>query len=160
MVHLPPRTSLLISCRSTQLVVIQARLLHQVLLGKLSTYRFDRTIVTAGAPRMLAMSTSPPSAGASSRASAAAASLCSNGNRSSAFLCSCGHHLFDGGGCGFCALLMRRGLALQLRYEFFNSGGWATTPSRLPHCIPLAFVAILDGLRRRHLLHTRKISHQ
>jgi hypothetical protein len=150
----------LISCRSTQLVVIQARLLHQVLLGKLSTYRFDRTIVTAGAPRMLAMSTSPPSAGASSRASAVAASLCSNGNRSSAFLCSCGHHLFDGGGCGFCALLMRRGLALQLRYEFFNSGSWATTPSRLPHCIPLAFVAILDGLRRRHLLHTRKISHQ
>jgi hypothetical protein len=55
---------------------------------------------------------------------------------------------------------MSRGLALQLRYEFFNSGGWATTPSRLPHCVPLAFVALLDGLRRRHLLHTREISHQ
>jgi hypothetical protein len=73
---------------------------------------------------------------------------------------SCGHHLFDGGACGFRALLMSRGLALQLRYEFFNSGGWATNPSRLPHCVPLAFVALLDGLRRRHLLHTRKISHQ
>jgi hypothetical protein len=34
------------------------------------------------------------------------------------------------------------------------------TPSRLPHCVPLAFVALLDGLRRRHLLHTRKTSHQ
>jgi hypothetical protein len=55
---------------------------------------------------------------------------------------------------------MSRGLALQLRCEFFNSGGWATTPSRLPHCVPLAFVALLDGLRRRHLLHTRKISNQ
>jgi hypothetical protein len=55
---------------------------------------------------------------------------------------------------------MSRGLALQLRYEFFNSEGWATTPSGLPHCVPLAFVALLDRLRRRHLLHTRKISHQ
>jgi hypothetical protein len=42
--------------------------------GRFSTYRLDRTIVTAGAPRMLAMSTSPPSAGTSSCASAAAAS--------------------------------------------------------------------------------------
>jgi hypothetical protein len=55
---------------------------------------------------------------------------------------------------------MSRGLALQLRYEFLNSGGWAMTPSWLPHCVPLAFVALLDGLRRRHLLHTRKINHQ
>jgi hypothetical protein len=55
---------------------------------------------------------------------------------------------------------MSRGPALQLRYEFFNSGGWATTPSRLPHCVPLTFVALLDGLRWRHLLHTWKISHQ
>jgi hypothetical protein len=55
---------------------------------------------------------------------------------------------------------MSRGLALQLRYDFFNSGGWATTPSQLPHCVPLAFVALIDGLRRWHLLHTRKTSHQ
>jgi hypothetical protein len=42
--------------------------------GRCSTYRLDRTIVTVGAPRTLAMSTSPPSAGASSCASATAAS--------------------------------------------------------------------------------------
>jgi hypothetical protein len=41
--------------------------------GKFSTYRLDRTTVTVGAPRMLAMSTSPASAGASSCASVAAA---------------------------------------------------------------------------------------
>jgi hypothetical protein len=42
--------------------------------GRLCTYRLDRTIVTVGAPRMLAMSTSPPSAGVSSCASAVTAS--------------------------------------------------------------------------------------
>jgi hypothetical protein len=42
--------------------------------GRSSTYKLDRTIVTVGAPRMLAISTSPASAGASSCASAAAAS--------------------------------------------------------------------------------------
>jgi hypothetical protein len=41
--------------------------------GRSSTYKLDRTIVTVGAPRMLAMSTSPASAGASSCASVAAA---------------------------------------------------------------------------------------
>jgi hypothetical protein len=40
--------------------------------GRLSTYKLDRTIVTVGAPRMLAMSTSPASAGASSCASVVA----------------------------------------------------------------------------------------
>jgi hypothetical protein len=89
------------------------------------------------------MSTSPPSAGASSCTSAAAAPS-----------------IATVAGARLPALLMSRGLALQLRYELFNSGGWATTPSRLPHCVPLAFVALLDGLRWRHLLHTRKISHQ
>jgi hypothetical protein len=42
--------------------------------GRSSTYKLDRTIITVGAPRMLAMSTSPPSAGTSSCASVAAAS--------------------------------------------------------------------------------------
>jgi hypothetical protein len=42
--------------------------------GRCSTYKLDRTIVTVGAPRMLAMSTSPASAGASSCAPATAAS--------------------------------------------------------------------------------------
>jgi hypothetical protein len=43
-------------------------------LGRLNTYKLDRTTVTVGAPRMLVMSTSPASAGASSCASATAAS--------------------------------------------------------------------------------------
>jgi hypothetical protein len=42
--------------------------------GRFNTYKLDRTIVTAGALRMLAMPTSPALAGASSGASAAAAS--------------------------------------------------------------------------------------
>jgi hypothetical protein len=42
--------------------------------GRINTYKLDRTTVTVGAPRILVMSTSPASAGASSRASVAAAS--------------------------------------------------------------------------------------
>jgi hypothetical protein len=42
--------------------------------GRINTYKLDQTTVTVGAPRILAMSTSPASAGASSCASAAAAS--------------------------------------------------------------------------------------
>jgi hypothetical protein len=42
--------------------------------GRSNTYKLDRTTVTVGAPRMLAMSTSPASAGASSYASADTAS--------------------------------------------------------------------------------------
>jgi hypothetical protein len=53
-----------------------------------------------------------------------------------------------------------QGLALQLRQELFNSGGWTTTSSGLPHCTLLAFVALFDGLRWRHLLHTRGLTHQ
>jgi hypothetical protein len=41
--------------------------------GRSNTYKLDRTTVTVGAPRMLVMSTSPASAGASSCASVAAA---------------------------------------------------------------------------------------
>jgi hypothetical protein len=40
--------------------------------GRLNTYKLDRTALTVGAPRMLAMSTSPASAGASSCASSSA----------------------------------------------------------------------------------------
>jgi hypothetical protein len=40
--------------------------------GRFNTYMLDRTTVTVGVPRMLAMSTSPASAGASFRASVAA----------------------------------------------------------------------------------------
>jgi hypothetical protein len=42
--------------------------------GRINTYKLDRTTVTVGAPKILAMSTSPASAGASSCASVAAAS--------------------------------------------------------------------------------------
>jgi hypothetical protein len=42
--------------------------------GRINTYKLDRTTVTVGAPRILAMSTSPASAGASTRASVAVTS--------------------------------------------------------------------------------------
>jgi hypothetical protein len=65
----------LISCRSTQnWLSIKLDYHTKYYSGSSSTYKLDRTVVTVGAPRMLAMSTSPPSAGASSCASAAAAS--------------------------------------------------------------------------------------
>jgi hypothetical protein len=35
-----------------------------------------------------------------------------------------------------------------------------TTPSRLPHGVPIAFVALLNGLGRWHLLQARKLHHQ
>jgi hypothetical protein len=42
--------------------------------GRINTYKLDRTTVTVGAPRILAVSTSPASAGASSCASVVVAS--------------------------------------------------------------------------------------
>jgi hypothetical protein len=71
-----------------------------------------------------------------------------------------GLHLSNGGSCGYSALLWSRGLALQLRQKFFNSGGWTTASSRFPHCIPHTLVALFDGLCWRHLLHTRKTTRQ
>jgi hypothetical protein len=50
--------------------------------GKIFTYRIDQTTVTVGALRMLAMSTSPTSAGASSWASVAAGSSVTTAARS------------------------------------------------------------------------------
>jgi hypothetical protein len=66
----------------------------------------------------------------------------------------CGFHLSNGGGCRYSALFWSRGLALQLRQEFFDGGGWASASSRFPHWVPHAFVALFDGLRWQHLLHT------
>jgi hypothetical protein len=58
---------------SPQLVVNQVRLpIYMYYSGKIYTYKLDRTTVTVGAPSMLAMSTSPASAGAPSSASVAA----------------------------------------------------------------------------------------
>jgi hypothetical protein len=61
---------------STNLVVNQARLpRYKYYSGMVFTYKLDRTTVTVGAPSMLAISTSPASAGASSSAWAATGSL-------------------------------------------------------------------------------------
>jgi hypothetical protein len=58
-----------------KLVVNLVRLPHLMYYsGRTNTYRLDQTTVTVGAPRILAMSTSPASADASSCASVAAAS--------------------------------------------------------------------------------------
>jgi hypothetical protein len=55
--------------QSTSLVVNQVRLPgYTYYSGKIFTYKLDRTTVTVGAPSMLAMSTSPASAGTSSSA--------------------------------------------------------------------------------------------
>jgi hypothetical protein len=60
---------------SIQLVVNQVRLpTYMYYSGKMFTYKLDRTTVTFGALSMLAMSTSPASACASSSASVAAGS--------------------------------------------------------------------------------------
>jgi hypothetical protein len=70
----------------------------------------------------------------------------------------CSRCLFSRSSGGFYAPLSNRGLALHLRQELFYSGGWAmTTPSRLPHCVPVAFVTLLNGVGRRHLLQARKL---
>jgi hypothetical protein len=61
--------------QSTQLVVNQVRLPNQgYYSGKIFTYGLDQTTVTVGALKMLAMSTSPASAGAYSWASVAVGS--------------------------------------------------------------------------------------
>jgi hypothetical protein len=53
----------------TILVVNQVRLKsYKYYSGKVFTYKLDQTTVAVGAPRMLAISTSPASAGASSSA--------------------------------------------------------------------------------------------
>jgi hypothetical protein len=55
--------------QSTSLVVNQVRLpSYTYYSGKIFTYMLDRTTVTVGVPSMLAMSTSPALAGASSSA--------------------------------------------------------------------------------------------
>jgi hypothetical protein len=50
---------------------------------------------------------------------------------------------------------------LHLREELHYGGGWATTtPSPLPHGVPIAFDALLNGVGRRHLLQARKLRRQ
>jgi hypothetical protein len=61
--------------------------------------------------------------------------------------------LFSDSSGRFYAPLNNWGLARQLRQELLHSGGWATTtPSWLPHRIPVAFISLLYGIGRRNLL--------
>jgi hypothetical protein len=128
--------------QSTQLVVNQVRLPnHMYYLGKIFTYRLDRTTVTVRAPRMLAMSTSPASAGAFSLASVVVGSSATASRLSSP--------------------LNNWGLTRQLRHEFFHGGGWvATGSSRLSHRIPVTFVPLVYGVGRRNLLQATEFRRQ
>jgi hypothetical protein len=85
--------------QSMQLVVNQVRLpRYMYYSGRIFTYKLDRTTVTVGAPRMLAMSTSPVSVGASSPASVA-------GDSSAA-----GVALSATGACGLTSVMVGAGL--------------------------------------------------
>jgi hypothetical protein len=65
----PSKVKLVDSLHGTRSVVNQVRLpSYKYYFGKVFTYKLDRTAVTVGAPRMLAISTIPTSAGASSSA--------------------------------------------------------------------------------------------
>jgi hypothetical protein len=63
------------------------------------------------------------------------------------------------GRCG--TLLSNRGLARQLRQEFIYGGDRAPAGSSwLSHCVPIAFVTLLYGVGRRHLLQAREFRRQ
>jgi hypothetical protein len=108
--------------------------------GKIFTYRLDRTTVTAGAPRMLAMSTSPASAGASSWASAAAGSSA---------ITAAGSVLPSATG----------GWRVSCATSSSTVGAGATS-SRLSHRIPIAFVPLLYGAGRWNLLQAMEFHRQ
>jgi hypothetical protein len=58
-------------------------------------------------------------------------------------------------------LLSNKGLARQLRQEFIYGGGWASAGSSwLSHYVPIAFVTLLYGVGRRHLLQVREFRRQ
>jgi hypothetical protein len=127
--------------------------------GRISTYRLDRTIVTAGAPRMLAISTRPASVGASSCASAAVASppaavvdvalSCAHAATTSSAArpqAPCSPKEQGAGAPAASRALQQWGLGYD-------------SQQALPLC-PTRLRRPLDGLRWRHFLHTRKISHQ
>jgi hypothetical protein len=64
------------------------------------------------------------------------------------------HWLFSSSSCGWLSpALSNWGLMCQLRHEFFHGGGWTTVSSnRLPHRLPVTFVPLVYGVRRRNLL--------
>jgi hypothetical protein len=110
--------------------------------GRINTYKLDWTTVTVGAPRILAISTS--------------ACL---GRRLLLRLSS--RFLFSGSSGRFCAPLSNRGLARHLRQKLLHCGAWATTtPSWLPHCVPIIFITLLNRVGRRHLLQARESRRQ
>jgi hypothetical protein len=154
-------TDLSISCRSTHnWSSVNLDYCNKYYSGRCSTYKFDRTIVTAGAPRMLAMSTSPPSVGASTCAPAATASSAAT----------------TAGTVPSCAPVVTTSSTVAATGSVlpYGAGGWRSNcakssstvgaglrlPTGSPHCVPYAFVSLLDGPRWRDLLHTRKITHQ
>jgi hypothetical protein len=144
----------------TKLVVIQARLLHQVLLGQIQylqagpDYRHGRCSKDTGNIHQ------PSFGGRFLLLLCACCSSSGSSSRRSTLLRSRGYYFLSGSSRRLYASLRSRGLALQLRYELLDSGGWTTTSSRLSHRVPFAFVALLDGLCWWHLLHTRKTTHQ
>jgi hypothetical protein len=116
----------------TKLVVIHARLLHQVLLGKVQylqagpDYRHGGGAEDAGnvyqstLGRHLLLRL------------CSRCLLCSNGSRRSALLRSYSHHLFDGGGCGFCALLTSRGWRSKRAMSSTTVGAGLRLPAGSP----------------------------
>jgi hypothetical protein len=116
---------------STQSVVNQVRLpTYMYYSGKMFTYKLDRTTVTVGAPSMLAMSTSPASAGASSSASVVAGSSAAGAATGSVLLSATS-------ACGWTYVTAGSGLRLL-------SAGSPT--------LPVAFVPLVYGVGRRNLL--------
>jgi hypothetical protein len=145
--------------KHTQLVVSQPRLLQQVLLAKMQylqvrlDYCHGRSTEDAGdvdQSSSAGASSCAPAATASSATAASAVLSCAPEAITSSTAAATGSVLPCGAG----------GLALQLRQELLDSGGWTTTSSWLPHYVPHAFVALFDGLRWQHLLHTRKTTRQ
>jgi hypothetical protein len=115
--------------------------------GKIFTYKLDRTTVTVGAPSMLAMSTSPASAGL-------------------LFGLSCCRFFSSSSRGWFRPALNDRRLQLdnysrplcQSRHKFFYGGGWAAASlSRLSHRLPVAFVPLVYRVGRRNLLQALEI---
>jgi hypothetical protein len=142
-VHPPPRSSPSISCRVHKLVVNLVRLPHLMYYsGRINTYKLDWTTVTVAAPRILAMSTSPASTGASPCASVAAAS---------SVAAAAGSVLPSATG-GWRVICAKSSSTVGARLRL--------PPNWLPHCVPIAFVALLNGVGRRHLLQARELRRQ
>jgi hypothetical protein len=112
--------------KHTQLVVSQHRLLQQVLLAKMQ-YLQVRPDYCHGRGTEDAGDVDQSTLGGRLLPRHCGYRLLCNGGRRSALLRPSSHHLFNGGGYGLRAPLWSRGLALQLRQDLLDSGGWTTT---------------------------------